>query len=140
MAYLTFYNPYFHANRDEKSDATMDQMNRCFGNGSCVPASNVYETDTEYRLEIALPGVEKEKIKVKHENGLLSVSVDKREETTENYSRREFDYAGSSRVFKTGEKVNGDNISAVFENGVLKITLPKREAFVKKPAQEIAVN
>jgi HSP20 family protein len=126
MAYLTFYNPYYQANRDEKCN--------------CVPASNVFEGETEYRIEMALPGVNKEDIHIKYENGLLRVSVEGKNDNKEDYERREFDYYGSERVFRTGERVNTDQIAAKYENGVLVLTLPKKEAYIKKPAYEIAVN
>jgi HSP20 family protein len=140
MAYLTFYNPYFQANRDEDANACMSRFNKVSGNCGCVPAANIYEDDASYLIEMALPGVSKESIRIKHENGLLLVNVEKGDENEEKYDRREFDYSGTSRVFKTGDKVNVDGIAAKYENGVLAITLPKKEAYTKKPAQEIAVN
>ncbi len=59
--------------------------------------------------------------------------------TKDTYDRQEFDYYGSSRVFKTGDKVDSDKITASYVNGILSVTLPKREAYVKKPAQTISI-
>jgi HSP20 family protein len=145
MAYLTFYNPYRLANRDESTDSAYERLaHRYAQSGHCgcnqVPAANISETDTEYRIELALPGVEKKNINVKHENGFLYVNVNEKEETAEKHNRFEFDYSGASRIFKTGELVDADRISASYENGILTLSLPKKEAFVNKPAQSIVVN
>jgi HSP20 family protein len=141
MAYLTFYNPYHLANRDEKNDSTMEQFNNKFNHScNCVPASNIVETDNEYRIEMALPGVDKNDIRVKHEKGYLYVNVERKEDQNETkYDRYEFNYSGASRVFKTGELINSDEIAGKYENGILVLTLPKKEEFVKKPAQSIQI-
>ena len=130
MAYLRFYNPYYSANRDENENCGCGQ----------VPASNFFETDKEYSIEMALPGVDKNDITVTHEKGYLYIRVAKKEDEKAEYDHREFDYAGTSRIFKTGDKVDAANITAKFENGILRLSLPKKEAYVNKPAQEIAIN
>jgi HSP20 family protein len=146
MAYMRFYNPYFSAFRDQHSDSAYDQWNSRFGGSSCgcagVPAANITEGETSYQIEMALPGVGKDKINIKYENGTLTVSVAKPEQegAEDKFDHQEFDYSGTSRVFRTGDKVDSDNITAKFENGVLTITLPKKEAFVKKPAQNITIS
>jgi len=56
----------------------------------------------------------------------------------EEYTRKEFDFSGASRTFRTSEKIDAENISARYENGVLTVQLPKKEAFVK-PARMISV-
>lgn len=140
MAYLTFYHPYYLANRDEKTDSAMDNFNSRFSNRCNIPASNIYETDKEYRIEMALPGVSKNDIKVKHDKGNLYVSVESNEEKNEKkYDRYEFNYAGSSRVFKTGNLIDADRIEGKYENGILMLTLPKKDAYVRKPERQIEI-
>ena len=133
MAYLKFYNPYYSANRDESENCACGQ----------VPAANFFETDKEFSIEIALPGVDKKDISVTHDKGYLQIRVEKKEEKEAEeikYDRREFDYTGTSRVIKTGDRIDAGNITAKYDNGILTLNLPKKEAFVNKPAQEIAIN
>jgi HSP20 family protein len=148
MAYIRFYNPVHPAYRDENSNEAYEQLIRhinensnCGCNQGSIPASNISETDKEFRIEMALPGVDKKNINIRHDKGFLSITVDKptENESDESYTRHEFDYSGASRTFKTADKIDSDNITAKYENGVLSISLPKKEAFVNKPAQAIVV-
>jgi HSP20 family protein len=84
--------------------------------------------------------VDKKDIRVEHEKGILTIRLEKSEENKDNegYTRKEFDFSGASRTFRTGEKIDTENISARYENGVLTVQLPKKEAFVK-PAKLIPV-
>lgn len=148
MAYIRFYSPYYSANRDENSSEAYNQLmrhfnseNNCGCNSQRVPAANISETDQEYLIEMAMPGVDKKDIEMRHENGYLHISVNKQDEqiNDEKFNLKEFDYSGASRVFKTGNKVDSDKISARYENGILYVSLAKKEAYVKKPAQSIVV-
>lgn len=147
MAYIRFYNPDHSANRDENANEAYEQFVNHFSKGNncdCFQgsgiASNISETDKEYRIEMALPGVSKKDISIKHDKGYLSVKVEPAEkENAESYTRHEFDYTGASRTFKTGDKIDADNVLAKYENGLLTLTLPKKEAYVNKPAQSIVV-
>ncbi|MBN1143813.1 MAG: Hsp20/alpha crystallin family protein [Bacteroidales bacterium] len=148
MAYIRFYSPYNSANRDENSSEAYNQLMRHFNHESncgcsrqSVPAANISETEQEYLIEMALPGVNKKDIEIKHENGYLHISVNKQDEQhgEEKYTLQEFDYSGATRVFKTGNKVDSEKITAKYENGILQVILTKKEAYVKKPAQSIVV-
>jgi HSP20 family protein len=148
MAYIRFYNPYYSANRDENTSEAYEQLirsinagNHCGCNKGNIPATNISETEKEYRIEMALPGVDKKDIVIKHENGYLNISVNKPAETEneENHNRYEFDYSGASRTFKTGDRVDVDKITAKYENGILIVGLPKKEAYVNKSSQSIVV-
>lgn len=150
MAYIAYYRPYFLANRDEQSNTAYENWSKRFNNNVCgcagsLPSANITESDKSYRIELALPGVDKSRIQITHENQILTVSVQpedqpNQDQTMENqYQHQEYDYTAASRSFKTGDKINADQISAQYENGILAITLPKKEEFVKKPAQTIAV-
>lgn len=100
--------------------------------------TDVKETDTSYEVDIDLPGFKKDEIKMKLDQGYLTVSAAKgidKEEKNEagKYVRRER-YAGSlSRSFYVGEKVTEDDIHPKYENGILTFTLPKEE---KKAVEE----
>lgn len=90
---------------------------------------NIHETNEAYHLEFSTPGVKKEDIKIKVENGLLTISYEQKEETkSDDYKtvRREFRYNSFKRSFTLSEKINADNIQGKYEDGVLKVYLPKK--------------
>jgi len=99
------------------------------------PAVNIHETKDAYHLELNAPGRNKEDFKVDIENGVLTVGFEKKEETrNEGYKtiRREFTHQSFKRSFNLDENIDFENIQAKYENGVLKLLLPKKEQ--PKPA------
>jgi HSP20 family protein len=93
-------------------------------------AVNVLETEGEFKLEFAAPGFDKQDFSINIENDLLTVSANretKNEEKNERYTRREFSVASFKRSFKLPKTVNQDAIAAVYENGILNVTLGKKE-------------
>ena len=92
---------------------------------------------------MAAPGLERKDFKVEVENGMLCISSEKEEESKEekkNYTRREYSYNSFSRSFTLPDNSLPDKINAKYENGVLHITLPKKEVTVQKLAKEIKVS
>ncbi len=90
---------------------------------------DIKDQDNKYILEAELPGVNKDEITVELKDDMLTISVqrDERfEETKENYIRKERRYGSQSRSFYV-ENVNAEDIKANFENGILSISLPKKE-------------
>jgi HSP20 family protein len=106
-----------------------------------IPSTNISESKDAFRIEMALPGVEKKDIRIVHEKGFLTIRVESQEEEKnyEQYTRQEFDFTRTSRTFRIGDKIDTDNIAARYENGLLILHLPKKEAYVSKPSQSIAV-
>ena len=106
-----------------------------------VPAVNIYETNDSYYLELAAPGLKKEDFKVSLEKGLLTISYEKKTET-ENKDhkthRREFKVTSFKRSFTVDDKINTDGIEAKYENGLLRLYLPKKEE-VKSSPKQIAI-
>jgi len=99
-------------------------------NGTWHPAVDVYETEGGYVLKAELPGVGKEDIKIDVNNNALTIKGEKKfEEKTEkeNYMRIERSYGSFTRTFALSDKVDSGNIKAAFKDGVLEITLPKKE-------------
>lgn len=90
---------------------------------------DIKEQDNKYILEAELPGVNKDEITVELKDDMLTISVQKDErieETKENYIKKERRYGSQSRSFYV-ENVKAEDINANFENGVLSISLPKKE-------------
>ncbi len=109
-----------------------------------MPAVNVKENDQAFTIEVAAPSLKKDDFKVNYENGRLSISSEKKTENEEKegdkYTRREFSYQSFQRSFTVAENtVDADKIGAAYENGILRITLPKREEVKPKPAKQIKI-
>jgi HSP20 family protein len=94
-----------------------------------VPLVNISETPDNYSVSMAAPGLKKEDFNISLEGNMLTISSEK-EDTTEpngkDYNRREYSYSSFSRSFSLPEGVNLEKILAIYENGILKLDLPKK--------------
>ena len=107
-----------------------------------IPSANVIENDNEFKLELAAPGFDKKDFKVEIQEGMLNISAEKEhksEEKKENYRKKEFSYSSIRRSFALPENVKDENIDAKYENGILKIVLPKKALEGSKPKKAIEV-
>ena len=91
---------------------------------------NVLESENDFSIELAVPGYDKDNFELKVEDDALTISA--RKETKEDasngkFTRREFQVSSFSRTFNLPDSVNPNEVSAVYDAGVLKITLPKNE-------------
>ena len=94
------------------------------------PPVNIIENTNAYHLEVAAPGWQKENFNVKLDGNLLTISAEKKEEVkdeTAKVVRKEYSNKSFKRSFTLDEKIDASNISAKYENGVLKLDLPKKE-------------
>ena len=94
-----------------------------------LPAVNIKETDKEFSLQIASPGLTKEDFRVSFEENVLLIEVVKKDDVKENntdFTRFEFDYNSFKRSFTIPESVETSKIEALYLNGVLNINLPKK--------------
>lgn len=110
-------------------------------NNMNFPAVNICETADDYQLEFNVPGRKKEDFKITVDKNILTVSFEKSEEQKEEkkqFIKREFVTQSFKRSFTLDEKINADNIDAKYENGILFLTLPKKEE-VKVLPKEISV-
>lgn len=108
---------------------------------SRVPAINVAETDADFQIELAAPGLKKEDFKISLEKNVLSISAEKKNENNEEgkkFSKREFSYASFTRSFNLPESIDHNKIDAAYTDGVLKLTITKKEE-AKIQTREIAV-
>lgn len=110
-----------------------------------APAINVKESDKDYQVELAAPGLKKEDFSVNiNDDGNLVIKMEKKEENKEenkatHYLRREFSFSKYEQTLILPDDVEKEEIRAKMENGVLTIDLPKIVASQKKPAREIVV-
>ncbi len=96
-----------------------------------TPSMNILEDDTEFTLELAIPGLDKEDFNIDIRNGAVHVSAEKsaeKDESGKKYKAREFNYSSFKRSYRIPEHVDAQKISAEYTNGILCITLPKTEA------------
>jgi HSP20 family protein len=108
-----------------------------------VPAVNITESDGFYEVALAAPGMKKDDFKIDLNGNMLTISSEteeKKEEKEQQFTRKEYNYTSFSRSFTLPEHVNAEKIEARYENGVLKIALPKKEEAKKPAAKQIAVN
>lgn len=113
-----------------------------FTGGISAPLANIKETNKEFELDLSVPGMQRDDFEVEVEDGVLTISSEKEEETKDedkNYRRREFSYSSFERTFTLPDNVDENNIHAKYNNGMLQVTIPKKEITVSKPKKEIKV-
>jgi HSP20 family protein len=105
------------------------------------PAVNIVETSDAYHLELNAPGRNKEDFQISVDKGLLTISYEKKEEAKNEDAkvvRREFSFQSFKRSFTVDEKINAEAIQAKYENGLLKLLLPKK-AEQQQPVKTINI-
>ncbi len=102
------------------------------------PPANVLELDDKYELYLSAPGYEKSDFVIAILDQRLSITVKEKKEEDANWKRKEFSTKDFVRQFELDEKIDKSNIEAKYENGVLKLTLPKLEGF-ETTRQEISI-
>lgn len=109
-----------------------------------IPAVNIKETDVAFNVALVAPGLKKEDFNIEVDNGVLTISYTAASEKTEQeegkYTRREFVNASFKRAFTLPETVNEEEIKAVYENGILTLTLPKKEEAQPKAKRLVAIS
>ncbi len=112
------------------------------GNGlKNSPNVNVIETTDNFRIEVAAPGLEKADFTVNVDKDLLTISAKKevKREEGEKVRKLEFSYQEFSRSFRLPKSVETNDITAAYVNGILNVTLPKKEEAKPKPALKIDI-
>jgi HSP20 family protein len=121
-----------------RSFVTHDSLEN--SNCGCAPA-NIREEENSFRIELYVPGFSKEEVKINVQKNILTIQSVKSEnpEQKSNYLSREFGTRNFERSFSLPKNVNVEEISAAFHNGILEITLPKKEEVVEKAPVEIEI-
>jgi HSP20 family protein len=111
--------------------------------GINLPTANIAETPNEFKLELAAPGLERKDFNIELENHTLSISAEKEEEKkedTKEFFRKEYSFNSFSRSFTLPENIKEGSIDAKYENGILKITIPKVKETPVKSSHKISVS
>jgi HSP20 family protein len=95
-----------------------------------VPAVNIAENENAFEVALAVPGLKKEDIKINLEKNVLSISAEKKTETTDEnkkFSKREYSYSSFTRSFTLPQSADQNKIEADYTDGILKLTIAKKE-------------
>ncbi|WP_129751764.1 Hsp20/alpha crystallin family protein [Flavobacterium beibuense] len=105
---------------------------------------NIKETENNFLVELMAPGLKKEDFNVELNNDLLTISSEVKTEKTEGeegkFTRKEFSFSSFKRSFTLPETVNQEAITASYDNGILKLTLPKKEEALPKEKRLIDIS
>ncbi|MCF4101320.1 Hsp20/alpha crystallin family protein [Gillisia sp. M10.2A] len=113
--------------------------------GTSIPAVNIHESDDNFLVAVAAPGKTKEDFNIELDNDILTISSEIKDEletkeASGKFTRKEFSYSNFKRAFSLPDTVNSQNISATYINGVLEITLPKREEAKVQAKRQIEIS
>lgn len=132
-----FFNEVFNRDWYDWNHQNYSQTN------TTIPSVNIKEDSDGFEVEMAVPGFKKEDFKIELNNSLLTIKSEKQEEKEckddQCYTRREFSYQSFSRSFSLPVTVESDKINAQYDNGILKITLPKRDEHKPRPTRRIDI-
>ena len=134
---VRFYNPAFNGFlrdllRDEPAASTV---------ATSTPSINVLETAEHFKIEVAAPGFDKTDFNVSTEKNVLTIAAKKEVNNEPNGTlrRKEFSYNAFERTFRLPDTIDAAAIGASYVNGILNVTLPKKEEAKEKPAKKIEI-
>ncbi len=105
-----------------------------------LPAVNIKETKENFQVELAAPGMKKDDFNVVLEKNLLKISSKKEEKNEDGkFTRKEFSYQSFLRTFTLPNTVDSESIEASYQDGILKLMIPKKEEAKEKPVRTINV-
>jgi HSP20 family protein len=110
---------------------------------SSMPSVNIREDEKNYILELAVPGINKNDLKIDINEDILTISSESKNETEENkdgYKRKEFSYTSFCRSFYIPDNANRDKIEANYKDGILTVGLPKQEVEKNKISRQITIS
>lgn len=144
MALVHFRNRFPDLFNRFMDNDLFDWSSKHFSNtNTTIPAVNIREDHDGYEVEMAAPGLEKKDFKVELNDQVLTISSVKQFENETNegqrFTSREFSYQSFSRSFTLPNTVEQDNIKAQYEDGLLRIRIPKKEEAKAKPPKQIAI-
>lgn len=109
---------------------------------SFLPAVNIIEAEEYFDIQLAVPGKKKSDFKIEADEQVLTISsetISQSNDLDTNYARKEFGYDSFKRLFDIPETVATDNISATYKEGILTVSLPKKEEALPQPKKMISI-
>lgn len=145
MALVRFSNQYPSLFDRFFDNDLFDWSNRNFSTtNTTLPSVNIKETPDDFEVEMAAPGLSKNDFKIELVHDVLTISSEKEivNETKEDqhFTQREFSYQSFNRSFTLPNTADSEKIRAKYENGILKVTIPKKESTRPKPAKQIQIS
>ncbi len=136
------FHPFFDGILNELMNTATNETAKATKAKSSFPAANIIEEKDRYLVELAIPGLAKEDIKLNVEKNVLAVSANKEVVTNEGERivRKEYNYSEFKRTFKLPKTIDTTKIEGKMENGILEITLQKKEEAIDKGPIHIAVS
>ncbi|MDD4673901.1 MAG: Hsp20/alpha crystallin family protein [Bacteroidales bacterium] len=121
-----------------------DWSNRNYSTtNTTLPAVNIKEDNDGFEVEMSVPGLDRKDFNIELNNSVLTISSEKKVENEtkegQRFARREFSYQSFSRSFTLPDTVEDDKIKAKYENGILSVSIPKKEEAKPKPAKQIEI-
>ncbi len=134
----TFFDRFFENDLFDWSNKNFSSTN------TTIPAVNIKAGDDSFEVEMVAPGFEKSDFKIDLNNNLLTISSEKKVENElkegEQFTKREFSYQSFSRSFTLPDTADNEKITAKYENGILSISIPKKEEAKPKPPKQIEIS
>lgn len=120
-------------------------VNNDLAERATMPSVNIKENEDGYEVEMAAPGMNKKDFKVELDNDTLMISYEKEERKEDKndegkYTKREFNYQSFRRSFTLPNTVEADKIEATYKEGLLKLSIPKKEEAKQKPSRLISIS
>ncbi len=137
MNLLKIQNPNFNSLFDELI-FNQDWKNQKLS----LPAVNIIEVDDHFDIQLATPGMKKSDFQIEVEEGVLIISSDtdtQSNETETNFTRKEFGYHSFKRSFNIPDTIYVDRISANYKEGILTVSLPKKEEALPQPKKLVSI-
>ncbi len=132
----SLWNEFF--NRDDYNTGLSEDQS-----AYSMPAVNVLEDNDGFEIQVAAPGLGKKDFKIDLDNTLLTISSERtfsdKEEKEGRFMRREFGYGKFKRSFSLPDSADGEKIKASYHEGILHISIPKKEEAKPKPPRQIAI-
>lgn len=135
--YPTLFDRFFEGDLFDWSNRNFSETN------TTLPSVNIKESHEDFDVEVAAPGFTKNDFKIELNQDLLTISsekkVDKETQDGQQFTKREFSYQSFSRSFTLPNIVDSEKIEAKYENGILRVRIPKKEEAKPRPARQISI-
>ena len=142
MSLIRFKNSAFPSLPEDFFPTDRFENLRNIGN-HFTPSANIIEYEGDFEIQLVAPGSKKENFQINLDENLLTISynnLDKKEENNPKYIRKEFVSTSFKREFSLNQLIDTDNVLAKYENGILSLTLPKKEKAKSKEPRLIEIN